>query len=299
MLGYTLKHVLDVLPEALPMVKQASITKEFPVDNPDSCLASALSIEYLKAADPGKATSMPPGALEKVAMAVEAYGLTQTFSTLKQSLLDSLTGSMQKQASVNRDGDYKTREAYFLGQLGGMKDVLELTKSASALYEEAQASGITPCDEVCVYSGHAFLSKEAAVTALGHRYQLTKDSVFLKLAAAMSQEPELMPSSRTVKSLCSTVSGMDKKAGLHAQGFDFYKETLLTKSAALSCSSVSLMGESVPLEKILRLPRDQVEHYLGKDIAEGLASDPVTAKAVVDSLPNDMKVVLKTMLKSC
>ncbi len=294
MLGYKLKSVLEILPELLPLVKQASITQEYPTDNKDSCLASAMVLQHSRA----EKISTPYEVIEKVAAAVEVYGLGDTVSKFSDTLELRKMGGMQKQAAMLEQGTFESRQAFFEGELCGRKDLPKLEKLAQSLFEESQARGVEPSAAVRTYSGNAYLSKQAALTALGRRFSVTKNDVFVKLAAALSREAEVLPPNRTVQSLCQTVTGMDKTAGLHDQGFDFYKETLLTKEAVLGGSNVNLCGKDYPLGDVLKLPRDQVDHYLGKDIGEGLSSDPVTAKAVVESLPNDMKHVMKSLLSN-
>ena len=74
MIGYTLKPVLELVPEVLPLVKQASIEKDFPVDSRDSALASALAVNYTTRVL-GK--HLDSNVLEKVAKATTVYGLEE------------------------------------------------------------------------------------------------------------------------------------------------------------------------------------------------------------------------------
>lgn len=295
MLGYTLKSILELVPEVTSLVKQASILQDYPTDNVDGCLASALAIEYAKTQ---KGQTVPYDAIEKVAHAVEVYGLQGQVTKFTERMISRMHGGMQKQASVQERGTFDSRRAFFEGELCGTRDVAGLTKTAGCLFEEASALGRDPGEAVAKYSGNAYLLKEAALTALGHRFHVTKNDTFVKIAAALGKEPDVLPPGRVVQSLCSAITRMDKQAGLDMAGFDFYKETLITKSAAVSCSTVDLCGQTFPLQTVLNVPREHVEHYLGKDVAEGLSSDPTTAKAVVDSLPNDLKRVMITLVKS-
>ena len=47
MLAYDLNNILQIVPEAVGMVKEASLSEDFPTDSKDSTLASGLQIAYL------------------------------------------------------------------------------------------------------------------------------------------------------------------------------------------------------------------------------------------------------------
>lgn len=295
MIGYTLKHVLELVPEALPLVKQASIEKDYPINNKDSCVASALSISYMQQIS---GQNVDYGVLEKVAGAIEAYNLQGEVDLLSKKMVSTWNSRLVKQASVETEETYMTKQANWEGDLTGFVDIEKMVEKATELFEKAAQIGVIPSQEVRRYSGDAFLAKEAALGALGARFQATKDTTFVKLAAALSKEAEIIPPGNLVRSLCKTVTGLDKKAGLLAIGFNFYKEALIEKEAAVSGTSVSICGTSYPIQKVMALPESYVNDYLGKDFSKELNSDPASAKALVESLPLDTQHVLATLLKN-
>lgn len=295
MIGYTLKHVLELVPEALPLVKQASIEKDYPIDNKDSCVASALAISYKQQISGQK---VDYDVLEKVAGAIEAYNLQSEVDLLSKKMTVTWNSRLVKQASVETEETYLTKQAGWEGDLSGFLDIEKAAEKATELLEKAAQIGVIPSQEVRRYSGDAYLAKEAALGALGARFQATKDATFVKLAAALSKEAEFIPPGSLVKSLCKTVTGLDKKAGLLAIGFNFYKEALIEKEAAVSGTSVSICGSSYPIQKVMALPDSYVSDYLGKDFSKELNSDPASAKALVESLPLDSQHVLATLLKN-
>lgn len=295
MLGYTLKHILDLVPDALPLVKQASIEQDYPINNKDSCLASGLVVAY-KHNIAGQAVDFD--VLEKVAGAVTAYNLDGTLKDLTEKMVTANGNRLMKQASVESQESYLTKQAGFEGELTGFVDLEKVAKEAVQLSEKAAVIGVNPSQEVRRYSGDAFLAKEAALGALGTRFQITKDDTFVKIAAALGREAEFIPPGRLVRSLCETVTGLDKKAGLLAKGFNFYKETLIEKEAAMSSTTVMVSGCNYPIQKVMSLPESYVNDYLGKEFYTELNSDPSTAKAMVESLPMDSQRVLSTLLKN-
>jgi len=299
MLGYTLKSILELVPEALPLVKQASIEQDWPLGNKDSCIASALALGYHSQIS-GKVVDYE--VIEKVASAVTAYGVQDDVDTLVKKLGLRAHDRLEKSASAPSEAKFLEKQATWIGGLSGVKKLEELVKQAQELYEYATSLGVTPNDDVCKYSGHALLSKEAAINSLQARYAAKPDEVLLKIASAISQEggiSEFISNVNTVKSLCRTITGWDKSAGLLEKGFDFYRETLFTKQAATQTTTVTLAGKSYPLQMVQRIPKEHLEHYLGKDFSEEISSDPVTAKAVIDTLPLDLQQILSTLLKSC
>lgn len=295
MIGYTLKHVLDLVPEALPLVKTASLEVDYPTNNKDGCLASALAIQY-KTQVAHQAVDFDT--LEKVASSVLAYGLNDTVSDLAKTMILRSKDRLEKQASVEGPETFMEKQANWEGDLTGFPNLEGLCKEAEVLLEKAAQLGITPSDKLRIYGGDGFLSKQAALDSLGTRFYLSKNDTYVKIAAALSKEAEYIKPGNLVKNLCSTVTRMDKEAGLLAKGLNFYKEALLTKEAATSSMSVKIAGKQYPLQKVMAMPQSYLDDYLGKGFAKELNSDPMSAKAMVESLPMDTQRVLETILKS-
>lgn len=294
MLAYTLKEILDLVPEAASFVKQASVEQEMPLDNKDSCIASALKLKYhekvaFKAVD--------VFAIEKVAKAVKAYGVEDQVTALGERMVKAANERKAEAAAIAND-DYFTKQAFFEGELSGLRTEGTLSKEAAALYDEAVAKGIKPSEEVIRYSGHGYMDKEAAVKALANRYYETHNPSFVKLAAAIHKiDGQVKP--ETVRDICDTISGMDKEAGLSTKGYNFYKETVLTKEAqVISALNVKLCGQSVPFEKIAKLGRGRFCAYIGDDMGAEFDRGPVHFKQVLETLPMDLQKVALHLTKN-
>ena len=295
MIAYTLKHIVELVPGALEHVKQASIDQELPLDNRDSTIASALSIQYHQHVD-GKPVDI--FAIEKVAHAVDLYGVGDIVSDLTSDLIEA-NRAHAVAAHFNPAGDYHVKAAGFAGNMTGFKDIEALADEATALYKEAQDLGVDASEPVTRYSGHAYLHKQAAIESLAARYQASGDKGFAKLAAALGRlTTEALPHA-TVQDICRTVTSMDKQAHLDVKGFDFYREALLTKEAEVaSVLRVRLAGQEIPYEKIQRVGRDTVAHYIGEDVAKEMDGGPANFKQVAETLPLDLQRVLLDVCKN-
>lgn len=290
MLAYTLKEILDLVPEAASFVKQASVEQDMPLDNKDSCIATALQLKYHE-----KVAYKPVDvfAIEKIAKAVEAYGVSTEVAALSDRMVKAAQFRSNAKAQEASD-DYLMKQAFFEGELSGMRPTGTLSKQAAELYEEAVRKGITPSEEVLRYSGHGYLDKEAAVKALANRYYETRNADFVKIATALGNGKDIKP--ETVRDLCDTITEMDKQAGLFTRGYNFYREAILTKEASIMTSlKVKLCGKDVPFEKIARLGKVRFSDYLGADIGKEYDQGPVHFKQVLETLPMDLQKVALTL----
>lgn len=298
MLGFTLKKILNLVPDALEHVKQASIEQSLPLDSRDSCIASALEVKYHEVVD-GK--SVDPYDIEKVASAVKVYGVSDVVKDLNSKLIKAAELSSRESYMQSRLKEtYFSKEAMFKGELTGfINDPLSKADKAEALVKQASELGVEPCEEVVRYSSQLLLDKSAALNALSARYQATKDAVFVKIATAIGQMPESGYKPETVKDICRTISGLDKMAGLNLKGFDFYKEALLTKEALVSVLRIRLGSEEVPYESIERVGRSRIAQYVGEDVAKEMDAGPENTKAVLETLPRDLQRVVLDLIKNC
>lgn len=297
MIGYTLKHVLDLVPEAFDLIKKANVERDYPIDNKDGSIACGLVQAYKTQI---AKEFVEEDNLVKVANAIAAYGVKDVVDNIVQTMLDRNVVRLEKKASMSVESkeDYLVKQAGWEGNLTGFVDYQVIADDAEKLFEKAAELGVDPGKKVRMYSGNAYLSKEAALGALGARFYASGKDVFAKLAAAMSAESEILSPGKKVKDLCRIVSRLDKEAGLAAKGFNFYEEVLLEKDAALSTLNVNICGKSYPLDRVMNLPESYLSDYMGKDFAKELVSDPASAKAMVESLPMDSQQVLSTLLKS-
>jgi hypothetical protein len=293
MLAHSIKSILSLIPEAMPLIKRASLDQDMPTDSRDSCIASALALKYQEC------ISHKPvdfSAFEKVAQAVDLYGV--------KGIVNSLNSKMVKEASArslaaleNPKETFLTKQAGFTGELSGFSDIAQVSRNAVELYKQAQTLGVEPSTDVKRYSGHGYLDKKAAIESLAGRFQATGNTSFVKIASAIYKMDTLTLKPETILDICQTVSSMDKEAQISSKGFNFFKETVLVKSAA-SVLNVRLLNKDCPYETIARVGRDRVSKFIGEDVAKSMDSGPQEAKAVIETLPLDLQTVLSNLIKN-
>jgi hypothetical protein len=295
MLAHDIKAILTIIPEALEMVKKANLEEEFPVDSKDSTVASYLRTHYLTKVA-GKLISEDD--YLRVKKAAYLWGVEEEL----EEFLPRFTSIALEKVAQSNSSKYGLTvsqvEAGFEGDLAGF-GFLNLEKIASQAEDIMSTYGDeVTSEDVRRYSGRTWLDKYAAVTTLGNRYHATKDQTFVKLAQLVVNDIKENDFD-SIHDLCKTVAQLDKRAGLDIIGFNFYKEALLTKEAAfLGSLSVTLAGEPVPYEKIMRFGKDRISSTLGPDIGNSMTQDPVENKAMLESLPRDLQITLKSLLKS-
>lgn len=292
MLAHNIKDILTLVPEATSMVKQANLEEDFPLDNKDSACASYLRVNYLTKVAERK---LDLDLVAKIEKAAELYGVKDQVDPYlsRFNTIEKKASAAQSQYGLT----LKDIEAGFEGDLSGL-GFLGIEKAASAAKKIVGDFGdMVKSAEVLRYAGHAYLNKTAAVQALGNRFYASKDPSFIKVARVVVDDIREDDFS-AISSLCDTITQLDKQAGLDIIGFNFYKEALLTKMSAL-CSSmtVNLAGTQVPFESIQKFGKDRIASTLGGDIAKAITGSPVEDKAMLESLPRDLQVMLAGLVK--
>ena len=291
MLAHNIKEVLTIVPEAMGFIKEASLEQDFPVDNKDSAAASYLTAAYLvKVA--GKPLDID--LLRRLEKAASLYGVKEEMDKFIPRF-SQITKQASEEESLNI---VKAAEAMFEGNLAGFLNIGKAAEQAAELMEKYASKITSP--EVHRYAGRAYLNKEAAVQSLANRYYATKQSNphFIKIARLINdsvREDDFL----SINDICKTVTILDKQAGLDLIGFNFYKEALITKQSALAAGlTVKLNGVEVPYTKIVALGKDRIGSYLGKDVGDSLTGDASNDKAVLESLPRDLQIMLQNVLKN-
>lgn len=283
MLAHNLKEILTLAPEAMQFVKQASLEQEFPIDNKDSVCASYLRVNYLTKVANKKVDKETEDLITKAAM------LYDVKPKLDQIVNTSFAPKLEKTAS-EKAGD-------LLAELVTSVDGFMSIEKTASLAERIQDEFPDHTNElVDRYSGNSYLNKQAAFLTLGNRYHATKDESFIKVAQLVDTLKDHNPSIN--RQICQTVSQLDKQAGLDVIGFNFYKEAMVSKKAAMgSISMVNLAGTQVPFEKITRLGNERISSLIGGDVSKELKGCPVGDKYVLEALSRDLQLILVAALK--
>lgn len=280
-----IKHVISYVPEAVELTKQAHVDKEFPTNSKDSTILSALEITYLTKV---AGTKVDTEVQDRVNSAVSLYGVGEGVSELSSLMLSRVN---EKQASeVDFSEEVSQAQEVVEAMTCGRFDLEKVAHKASSLYDEY--SDLVTSDIVKRYAGVGMLNKEAAELALSYRYSRTKDDRFMKIASIINSSKVEKFTPEENRMIADAVVGLEKEAGM--VGMDFYKDALMVKSASISSSiMIDLGGRQVSAETIIA-KAPTVANVIGEDVASDIENaSPVEVKAIVDSLPMDLKAILR------
>jgi hypothetical protein len=180
---------------------------------------------------------------------------------------------------------------------------LSLEQRAEAftnLSQAAKTAGVSLSPFSTKLAGLTISSTEKLVDWLEARASACSEPIhtqaFDKLASALKRAPKQLTYRKELIKLAATVEQLDKKAGLDK----FYDRKLpdpvatvfnTEKVAELTCD---VAGEPVPCSVLMNLPPEVWEQVDAPELAEVAASgDEQTFKQVFDTLPLDLKVVLR------
>jgi hypothetical protein len=298
MLAHNLKDILSIVPELQEHIKKANIEEEYPLDNKDGAVASYMRCYYLsKVAH----KVVDPDVMEKLEKAAQLYNIKETvlpfIQKMKKYAEETKKEAIEKAAKLT----VKEVEALFEGSLTGFFDIEKAAEEAKELMSK-YASEIQS-SELKRYAGKAYFIKEAAIETLETRAKLTGKEIFTKIAESVAKHMDFDSPQEAILAVCRTVTTLDKKAGLNARGFNFYKEALSVAPERVGANgttilTVKLAGKPIAYEKIERLGKRRIGQYLGKDVASEMTSDPVMNKRILESLPLDLQRVLLGILKN-
>lgn len=283
MLAYTMKDILLLVPEAEGLTKEASLSEEFPTNNRDSAIASALRIEYLTKVA-GETVSY--AIREKVAQTVEAYGLTSEMQKMASKI--EAFGLAEKRASLyNAEESLHLQEEVLRGNLGFHQDLIKVASYAEDIV--SRFNGHEFSHETQLYSGALPMSMSNMENALQKRAYTTGDVRYNEVLGVISSfgiDALNLGGQEKRASVAKAVVSLDQE---HFYNGDFFREAFVKKASY----SVDLGGKSVPWEKI---SKDHVGDILGKEVSAALTGDYANDKAVLESLPLDEKATLGRFL---
>lgn len=285
MLAYDFGKVLDLVPEAQELTKQASFDQEFPADSADSALASYLTAHYqIKIAS----AEVDLSNYDTVLKVLKVNGLEKTASDLATVMVQRhRSGGMTKAASMFDTSDYRLSELQ--ESLTGLsKDFVK----AASLAQDLEQDGVILPAEYSVYAGNGILKVAEAVDALDARYARTGDSQYQYMSKIVSGLDPAQCEKGTRVKLASLIADLDTTHGLHQEGWDIYREAFdLTKSAS-DITVVELCGKQIPYSTIQKVGRATISAAIGEDVASEITGDALHDKQILETLPRDLQEVL-------
>ena len=282
MLAYDLNNILQIVPEAVGMVKEASLSEDFPTDSKDSTLASGLQIAYLTKVA-GEIVDYV--IQDKVSRAAIAYGISDELEKLAAKI--TTFGMAEKKASLyNAQESLRLQEEVLRGSLGFHQDLTKVASYAEGI--TARFNGQEFSYETDLYSANLPFGESEVTNALQKRAYVTGDSRYneiLSVVTEFSFESLNFSGQEKRASVAKAVVGLDQE---HFYNGDFYREAFVKEASY----NISLGNKTVPFEKIARLGSAHIGDILGKDVASALTGDYCNDKAVLESLPLDEKNAL-------
>lgn len=277
--------------------------RKFPIHTPEH---AALSYAYSKVA-----SQLPEAVTANLHAALEAYGVPEdTFSQTEVKV-------------ANLDEDYLVPEHHlFLVQSAGQVKVaqdrlvremskLDLASRATAcanLVKKADHFGVELRPEVLQLAGLVVSSTkfaqewlEARAARMTPENKLFKEA-YLTLAQGMGTMPPETSDRRGLLKVAAAIAELDEKSGLDRHYDRKLPDALRTvfNTTKVAGASVDLGGTFVPLAKLAQLPAsfwaDLGGSELGDEIAPGGVVDQSKLATVVDTLPLDLKMVLKAQV---
>jgi hypothetical protein len=196
----------------------------------------------------------------------------------------------EKQASaVDNSAEVETAEEVIESMTAGLVDLEKIASRSEALYDDYKDD--VTSDTVRLYAGAGKLNKEAAELALAVRYQKTGNEDFMKIAKVIHGTDVDKLSEDDNRQIAHAVTELDKEAQLH--GMNFYQDAFMVKAANIvSSTSVKCAGKDISADRIIAVA-PTLANVIGEDVAGEIAkAGPAEVKAIVESLPMDLKKLI-------
>lgn len=320
--GYLVKQVSQ-MPEIEPFIKNASIEAGETDTLPDTAFAwpsqrkypihtseqAALSYAYSKLA-----SALPNEVIDNLKAALEVYEIPLTaFDShgVKQAELsenDYLLPEL-KLFPVTNAAEVKYAQERVLEQMSKL-DLAHRATACGNLVKKADEFKVTLQPEVLKIAGLTVSSTkqvqdwlEARATALPISEHLYKVA-YEKLANELAHHPEESKDRPGLLKLAATIAELDERSGLDRHYDRKIPDPLKTvfNTSKLAQETVDLAGTMVPLKKLAGLPPSFWEDLGGRELRDELCPggkmDASKLAMIVDTLPLDLKVALKSQIRA-
>lgn len=270
--------------------------RRFPIHTKEDALASLLYRSKV-------ASSVPEHVDAKLTKAAEVYGLKHVVAAQTKEAhekvayalpesqrlpLDSKAEVLLAEHVLTRDYDRlpleKRAEAFSNLAAAAKKHAVTLSPTAIKL------AGLSVCDTATVKNW-----VEARAAATTGKYQ----EAFDKLASALETAPPQLSNRKELVKLASLISELDRKAGLDKHYDRKLPDPLLTvfNTEKVAEEMCDVAGMQVPCMKLMSIPQEVWDQLDASEVGElAQANDMPQFKAVFETLPLDVKMVLRRQL---
>jgi len=263
----TISELLTEFPELSPLVKAAESWDDFPTDTDAQVIFSfALANHMEKSA---QIYDIPEHVKRAVAVGkIRNPEITRIVDGIAQKQLPKMQA---------RSNEALTKEASVPSIVA---EEFYMEKSAAELRDIADTYGHqfhTP--ELAIKAGQKGFSKEAAIESLQSRCAASGDKRYEQLVDMLEKTAGDLSTERCA-TLGAAMDILDRETGLASYGFNFAKEAAQRRSEL----PVKLDKKTASIEELL-----QKHQHLENIVGDKLPKDPHELKAVMETLPLDLK----------
>jgi hypothetical protein len=278
--------------------------RKFPIHTPEH---AALSYAYSKVA-----SVLPVEVRNNIVKALEVYEVPEaTFAEQEEKVASDSDEFLVPDLRLFR---VTTPEQckYAQEQLVSSLSKLDLEHRAIAcanLVKKADYLKVELRPEVLQLAGLVVSSTKTAMDWLEARAQVLPSGeavykeAYMKLASALKNGPEELFDRPGLLKVASAIAELDEQSGLDKHYDRKLPDALRTvfNTEKVAGQSVDLGGTFVPLKKIAALPASFWEDLGGKELSDEVAPggtvDQSKLATIVDTLPLDLKIVLKNQCR--
>lgn len=312
---------LQVMPDLEGFVKEAEVDTAEAETLPDTAFAwpeerkfpihnekhAALSYVYATAASrvPGTVKTRIEEALEVFGVPEDVFRVTKVASTPVTPDDAYLLPDLKLMPVMTAD-DVKVAELKLHEQLPKL-DLEHRAMAFGNLVKKADAHGVQLHPGSLKIAGLVVSSMRQTRQWLEARAQATGNDLYKQayqtLADALEKHPEESKDRDGLLKLASTIAELDKKAGLEKHYDRKLPDALQTvfNTEKEAAATVDICGKMVPLSKLAALPASFWEDLggpeLSAEICPGGTCDPQKMAEVVETLPLDLKAILKSQIR--
>ena len=275
--------------------------RRFPVHTPEDTVASVLYREKLN-------SYVPRQVDDKLAKAVDMFSLHNVLVTLQKTAAVAQPATnlsyalpLEQRLPMHNAVTVKMAERVLLSDYKYLP-LLKRAEAFSNVYQAAKKhdvelkpismklAGATECDTTFV-TDWLDARTAASVGAVSESFD--------KLATAFRGKPGLIDDRDSLVKLAATIQALDEKAGLEKYYDNKLPDPLLTvfNTDKVATETCDVAGLAVPCDQLMSLDPQVWDQVGMPEIAEVAQSGDVAVfKQVFDTVPMDIKVVLKAQL---
>lgn len=279
--------------------------RKYPIHTPEH---TALSYAYAKVAN-----ELPVYVMDSIKTALSVYQIPEsTFEEREVKVASSVTGQYVlpefNYLPVNNPEQVKTAQHQLLEEIHKL-DVERRAVAASNLVKQADVHKVELSPEVMKLAGLVVSNTKVAADWLYARADQLKPeqsnykAAYVTLADSLVAKNKEHGNRNDLMKVANAVAVLDEKTGLDKHYDRKLPDALRTvfNTTKVAAASVDLGGTYVPVSKLTSLPpsfwKDLGGEELSHEIAPGGKVDPAKLVEVVETLPLDLKTVLKAQVR--